>query len=128
MYELPGMEDIALLSKLESQFYRLAGRDFDFELSQDAVSYLKGLYSAEELASLDSLLDHFVQSNESRLRSVYDAYAATPERVLFLFQPESLLILERLDKDLHRLEESWVERFPRKELEAIASAWGTPLD
>jgi hypothetical protein len=53
---------------------------------------------------------------------------SSEDRPVFLFQPEAFLILERLEHDPHILEENWVGRYPREELEHLSIAWGRPLD
>jgi hypothetical protein len=47
---------------------------------------------------------------------------SSEDRPVFLFQPEAFLILERLEHDPHILEENWVGRYPREELEHLSIA------
>lgn len=125
---LPGTTDMELLRVLERIYFRFVGKQYDFQLSQEAVSHLKKLYKEEELNQFASLIESFVDRNESKLRHIYDIYSNRPEAALFLFQPEGLLILERLESDAHMLEQAWVDRFPRSELQSLCTAWGQPLD
>jgi hypothetical protein len=45
---------------------------------------------------------------------------------LLLSQPESLFILERLEKDKFTLRDTWESILPFKMLQDLASAWGNP--
>ena len=125
---LPGAYAMGLLQTLERHFYRLAGEDYDRELTQQVFEQLKSLYDGAELAELPQLIDRFVDANGSKLQSIFDQYRDIEDRPIFLFQPEAILILERVKHDPHVLEETWVSRYPREELERLCIAWGEPLD
>ncbi len=56
---------------------------------------------------------------------MFDQYKNIEDRPVFLFQPEAFLILERLERDPHVLEDIWIRRYPREELERLSIAWGT---
>ena len=53
---------------------------------------------------------------------------AVIRRPLLLFQPESLVLFERLERNPHVLADVWVQRYPREELERLGIAWSKPLD
>ncbi len=125
---LPGAYAMGLLQSLERHFYRFAGETYDPELSQQVFEQIKDLYSADELARLPHLIDQFVETNASRLQATFDQYKDIEDRPVFLFQPEAFLILERLEKDPHILEDTWIRSYPRDELERLCIAWGRPLD
>ncbi len=125
---LPGAYLMGLLQILEQHFYRFTGETYDRELSRQVVDDLADLYDSDELNRLSSIVEVFVEVNASRLESLFNEYKGIEDRPLFLFQPEAFLILERLDKDAHVLEEVWTRRYPREELERLSVAWGKPLD
>jgi hypothetical protein len=58
---------------------------------------------------------------------MFESYAESEDRSIMLFQPEVLLILERLEADRYKLQESWAEIYPLGELERLATNWGSPL-
>jgi hypothetical protein len=117
-----------LLQNLVQHFYRFTGEAYDLELSRQVVDDLKDLYDSSELERLQSIVEGFVEANASRLESIFNEYKDIEDRPLFPFQPEAFLILERLNKDPHVLEEVWTRRYPREELERLSVAWGRPLD
>lgn len=125
---LPGAHSLKLLQDLERYYYQLVDERFDRELSLETIDFLESLYAQQQRAELSTIVGEFVQKNLARLRTVYGLYSRTADRPLFLTQPEVLLIMERLEADPHQLEASWVQRFPREELEALAIAWGKSLD
>jgi ppGpp synthetase/RelA/SpoT-type nucleotidyltranferase len=125
---LPGAYSMGLLHTLEQHFYRFTGETYDSELSRQVIDDLAVLYDSSELDRLSSIVENFVEVNASRLESLFNEYKGIEDRPLFLFQPEAFLILERLDKDPHVLEEVWTRRYPREELERLGVAWGRPLD
>lgn len=125
---LAGAYAMGLLQILERHFYRLVGEVYDPELSYQLLEHLKPLYKKDELGQVPTLIDRFVEANASKLQVIFDQYRDAEDRPLFLFQPEALLILERLERDPHLLEQAWVQRYPHDELEQLSIAWGTPLD
>lgn len=126
--DLPGAGAMELLQTIEHHFYRLAGESFDPELSQQVIEHITQLYDQEEMSQIHSIIERFVESNSDKLQSIYGQYLKVEDRPLFLFQPEGLLILERLEKDPYALEATWVQKYPREELEQLGIAWGRPLD
>lgn len=125
---LPGAYSMGLLQNLEQHFYRFTGETYDPELSRQVLDDLSGLYGTDELDKLQSIVESFVETNATRLESLFNDYKDIEDRPLFLYQPEAFLILERLDKDPHTLEEVWTRHYPRQELERLSVAWGKPLD
>jgi ppGpp synthetase/RelA/SpoT-type nucleotidyltranferase len=125
---LPGAYAMGLLQILEQHFYRFTGETYDAELSRQVIDDIAGVYHPSELERLSSIVEGFVEANTSKLESLFNEYKDIEDRPLFLFQPEAFLILERLDKDPHVLEEVWTRSYPREELERLSVAWGKPLD
>jgi ppGpp synthetase/RelA/SpoT-type nucleotidyltranferase len=128
MRSLPGAHSLKLLQDLERYYYQLVDERFDRELSLEMIDFLQALYAQQQRAELPIIVAEFVQKNLDRLRTVYGLYSKTTDKPLFLSQPEIFLILERLEADPHQLEASWVQRFPREELESLSIAWGKSLD
>jgi ppGpp synthetase/RelA/SpoT-type nucleotidyltranferase len=126
--KLPGADAMRLLKSLERHFYRFTGETFDPGLSQQILEHIMSSYESTETPRISSIIEHFVEVNESRLQSVFNAYENIDDRPLLLFQPESFVLLERLQTNPHLLEEVWTQRYPRDELERLGVAWGMPLD
>ena len=125
---LPGAYAMGLFQNLERHFYRFTGQGFDPELSQQVLENILLSYNSRELTRVSAIIDEFVEANASRLQSIFDQYENLDDRPLLLFQPESFVLLERLERNPHILEEVWIRRYPRDELERLGIAWGKPLD
>lgn len=124
---LPGAEAMEMVHHLEKHFYKYAGVAFDPELSAQVTEFLIKCYPESSCDTLKAFVDVFVEENESKLSAVFGMYSRVEDAPLFLFQPEGFLLLERLVRDPHVLEEFWTTRFPHDELAHLAVAWGSPL-
>jgi len=125
--DLPGFQEAVMLNQLERNFLRFTAKTFDRELSLDIIPRLLPLFSAEELEGLSSLLDDFVEHNREKLEEIFHDYAQDERCNPLLFQPETLLVFERLDKDPFRLKELWARALPVELLESLAAIWGTAV-
>jgi len=117
---------IALYKALERHYFRLTARRPDTELSLEVIKLLLPLYD-NDVKQITKQIDQFVASHESTITSVYDAaedWAASA----FLYQPEVLMILERLDASPIALRTEWNKQFPEGELERVANAFGISFD
>ncbi len=123
----PNFPEAMMLDSLESQYYRLVGRPFDRELSLHVVQALRPLFTASELDRYDSMLHDFVDQHEGKLGEIYEDYAEDKRVDLLLYQPESLLVFELLEKDPFRLRQAWSRVLPVDLLESLASIWGRPM-
>ena len=71
-------------------------------------------------------VDEFVDRNEGKLERIYHDYA-DDDRNPLLFQPESLIVFERLEADQFRLKEVWASVLPLELLQSLATIWGSPI-
>jgi hypothetical protein len=126
--QLPGAFAIGLLQSLERHFYRFTGERFDSELSLQVLDSILISYDPDDRKRVAFIIEDFIDSNSAKLQSIFAEYENIVDRPLLLFQPESLVLFERLEKNPHALEEVWVQRYPREELERLGIAWGRPLD
>jgi ppGpp synthetase/RelA/SpoT-type nucleotidyltranferase len=121
---LPDIPELRVLRALERQYYKLASRPGDVELSLRVIRLLWPLYEK----SPEELVGHFEQiftENESLLASVFsEAEGNVADRSAFLFQPEVLMIYDQLNSIPYLLRPRWVREFPEKELERIALRFG----
>ena len=63
------------------------------------------------------------------LREVFQAQSQRPhERSVFFFQPELLMVYDRLLQDQYRLRETWNHALPEAELDRIANVFGFSFD
>lgn len=125
--QMPTTPEVELLKALERHFYKLTTRSSDPETSLEVIRLLVPLYS-EEPRQIVSRLDEFYLLHEATLREVYEQAAEAPDRSAFLFQPEALMIYDLLEVDALSIREAWGRRYPDKELERIANAFGISFD
>jgi ppGpp synthetase/RelA/SpoT-type nucleotidyltranferase len=119
----PGVE---LYKELERHYYRLTAKRPDPELSLEVIRLLMPLYGANVQQIVRRIQDFFAR-NEGVLHSVYKE-AEEWKASAFLYQPEVLMIFERLQADQFSIRRVWNTRFPERELERIANAFGISLD
>lgn len=125
--KLPGADIMRLLQSLERQFYRFTGTAFDPELSEQVLNHVIQSYGVDERSRVSAIIDSFVELHAPRLQFMFDQYSAVDDAPVFLFQPESLVLLERIERNPDVLEELWSQRYPEDELARLAVAWGKPL-
>jgi len=125
--EMPSVPEVALLKALERHHYKLTTRRGDPETSIDLIRLLTPLYN-KETRQIVAHLDEFYSSHEDILREVYGRAEEMPDRSAFLFQPEALMIFDLLQADQLKVRKVWNERYPEKELERIANAFGISFD
>jgi ppGpp synthetase/RelA/SpoT-type nucleotidyltranferase len=120
---------VQLLRALERHYYRYTSRRPDAELSLQVIDKFASLYPGN-VSETAQQLDDFLKSKHEVLEHVYEM-AATGENADvpdLLFQPEVLLIYERLSHDLSEMREAWSDVYPPKELERIANTFGISFD
>ena len=126
----PSFPEAYLLEPLERLFRILSSRDFDREYSIHNLEILKELLSQEEINSYDKIIESFFKENEYALRRLFDNYSEDDKNQysdLILFQPESLLIFERLEKDKFKLLSVWRKTLPLELLKFLANIWSVNL-
>lgn len=127
LLQLPGFEEGRLLRELERWFYRLTARRFDRDLSLEILQVLKDAYSESERAGFGKMLDEFAGTNLSKLEMIYARYRDDERCSPLLFQPEALMVFERLTRDQFRLKEAWLARLPEVLLRDLGAIWGVAV-
>lgn len=125
--EIPLVPQLKILKALERHHYKLTTRRGDPELSLDLIRLLIPLYKSET-GQIIARLDEFYSAHADVLRHVYELAEGIPDRSAFLFQPEALMIYDLLEADSLMVRRVWNERYPEKELERIANAFGISFD
>ncbi|MHB1416062.1 MAG: GTP pyrophosphokinase [Chloroflexota bacterium] len=125
---IEGMKEAQVLVHLEHHFYPLARRSYDKGLSVAVVRALLPLLEGQTVDQIGADLDGFVSGRRAKLEYVFDEHRKDdrPE-VLFLFQPEALLILALFERDRFRLQDVWEGLFPREFLEGLLNVWGESI-
>jgi GTP pyrophosphokinase len=117
---------IEVYKKLESYYYRLTSRRPDPELSIEVIKLLMPLYG-NDVARVTQSITRFFANHEEDLVQVYEEEDESKVSA-FLYQPEVLMLLERLEADDLEVRRVWNEEFPEKELERVANAFGMSFD
>jgi ppGpp synthetase/RelA/SpoT-type nucleotidyltranferase len=115
-----------LYKELERHYYKLTAKRPDAELSLEVINLLAPLYGAGVQQIAQRIGDFFAR-HEAVLHSVY-AEAEEWNASAFLYQPEVLMIFERLEADQFSIRKVWNTRFPERELERVANAFGMSFD
>jgi len=124
--EIPVDEAEEIYQFLERQYYKLTTKRPDPELSLDVIRLLAPLYGVDA-KQVPVHLQDFVTENEDTLHEVYE-HAEESDASVFLYQPEALMIFDRLSADQASIREVWNTQYPEKELERLATAFGISLD
>ena len=85
--------------------------------------------SGAEGEDISAHVSSFVRENLETARAVYDSASveetSTPA---LLFQPEALMLWERLSVDETSMRATWNQEFPEEELQRLANAFGLSFD
>lgn len=124
---IPSNPELLLLKRMERHYFTLTSRRGDSEVSLSVIRLLLPLY-ASGAAEVANHLDGFWHEREEVLRAVYEEAADSSDRSAFLYQPEALMIYDRLRDDPIGTREAWGVQYPDRELERIANAFGISFD
>jgi ppGpp synthetase/RelA/SpoT-type nucleotidyltranferase len=125
---LPGFEAVPLLDALDRELLRFSGRRPDRILSQELVPALAALYPEPSADIYSERLQNWIEEKRERLIELYAQYEDGDADVNPLFfQPEALLIFERLENDPTGVEGAWPATLPRELLVSLSEIWGFPL-
>lgn len=125
--EMPTTPELDLLKSLERHYYKLTTRRGDPEISLELIRLLMPLYNKDS-RQIASHLDQFYSEHEDVIREVYEQAESAPNRSVYLYQPEALMIYDHLYTDSIAIRKVWNEHYPERELERIANAFGISFD
>lgn len=123
---LPSSPSNHIYKAIERHYFKLTTKRPDIELSLEIIDLLLPLYG-EEPPKIAQTLDSFFQTHEETLQLVYSESESVRSSAL-LYQPEVLMILERLEADQLSTRKAWSSRFPEEELERVANLLGISFD
>jgi ppGpp synthetase/RelA/SpoT-type nucleotidyltranferase len=125
----PDFEEMSVAHTLDDLIVRYTERRPDGALSALSIPSLVRLYGSEPGQLVAEEIEPFVDANGDKLDELYDRYRQDHRANPLLFQPEALLIFERLDNDPDRLVASWpTDVLPIELLDDLASIWGADVD
>ncbi len=117
-----------LWQALERHYYTLCSHRPDLELSAQVLRTFLPLVE-NDLPAFTSQLNDFLASKRSVLEHAYAEAAKGPEDTTsFIFQPEVLFLYDLLASDQDKTRQLWNQKYPERELERIANAFGISFD
>lgn len=108
--DLPGMRPRRVLYTARTIFGRFVPRPSNDETSARTLPAILLMYDDDELERIDNILGAYAESDEVDLRRIY--LSRNTRTAPLLLQPESLLVLERLNHDPYEA----LDRWPDEEL------------
>jgi ppGpp synthetase/RelA/SpoT-type nucleotidyltranferase len=121
----PDFNELTVLGPLDDAIIRFTGRRPDLGLSVLSVPAVVRLYSEPPEDVFEDIIKPFLEAESARLAQIFERYRGDDRANPLLFQPEALLIFERLEHDRDRLKEAWpVDKLPLDLLESMAAIWG----
>jgi len=123
--QLPGAAEYRVLRALEPQYFKLSALPGNTELSIAVIHALLPLYEHPPQDWAAYFANIFAK-HRRELEAVLNT--EDPNQSAFLFQPEILLILDRLRTDPDGLREAWDEHFPHQELRRLAVKFATSFE
>ena len=117
-----GADQAEVLVEIEKQFLRLAGKDYNHELTAALLPQLMWVTSGQSVAQFLGELRLFFQRNEEKLGHVFGHYGDDSMHPV-LQQPEGLLILYARERDEFGLRDNWPALLPQSELETFEAIW-----
>jgi hypothetical protein len=123
----PGAWNAQVLAGLEGFYYEITGRDYDKELSLEVLESIRPLFPDDPGAAVAEART-WAENHRADIAHLVDQYESRPERALFLFQPEGILLLARLAHDRFTLRDRWVTEFHEDELRQLATVFGLAFD
>lgn len=124
--EIPVESAVELYRDLERHYFTLTGKRPDAELSLDVIRLLLPLYG-DGPPQISAQIEAFFKDHEEDFNLVYEQ-AKDVETSAFLYQPEAIMIFERLEFNQEALRRVWATQFPESELERFANAFGISFD
>ncbi len=126
---LPQFRESQVLAVLEPHYDRLGGLPYDRELSIYILDAILALYSGQEIETFEIVMGDFVRKNSSVISGIYGRYQDDTGSVPLLFQPEALVIFERLERASTRLalRAKWGSILPVEELQRLATTFGKSI-
>jgi ppGpp synthetase/RelA/SpoT-type nucleotidyltranferase len=125
--ELPQGPDLQVLKALERYYYKFTSHRPDVELSLQVLDLLIPLYQTS-VHEITGQMDKFLEANSAFLEELYSQQVNVETMSAFTWQPEALMIYERLMNDETAIRKAWNTVYPEQELERIANQFGISFD
>jgi hypothetical protein len=126
--ELPGFVVLdTILPKLDALLLRFTPGAGDKGISALLIPPLAELYDVPLEGIVSDRIAPYVEAHDGELRELYERHEGDARANLLLYQPEALMLLERLDTDPYRLRGVWPGLLDVEPLERLATLRGKRL-
>lgn len=126
--EIPGFEVLdAILPGLDTLLLRFTPTAGDKVISGLLIPPLAALYDVTPQAIVPDCVTPYVDENESTILALYERHQDDARANPLLYQPEALMLFERLDADPYRLRPAWPPLLDVELLERLAVVLGKRL-
>lgn len=123
----PGFETAELIERLDDELVKYTGQRPDQALTRMTASELVSIYDCPPGEVFQKYIEPFLAEHREHIQKLYSDYA-DDRRYPLLFQPEALIIFERVESDPTSIAASWpAEKIPREMLASLSVVWGNPL-
>lgn len=124
----PGFRELeAILPALDMMLLEYTARVGDVGLSASLIPALCQLYDEPPDAIVPNIVKPYVATNRRELQVLYARYEEDDRANPLLYQPEALLLFERLDTDPYTLRSVWPGDINIAPLERLATLYGKRL-
>jgi ppGpp synthetase/RelA/SpoT-type nucleotidyltranferase len=124
----PDFTEMTVMQPLDDAIVRFTGRRPDPGLSVLSIPTVVRLYTEPPADVFAAVIEPFLQAESVRLSAIFERYRDDERANPLLFQPEALLIFERLEHDRDRLKAAWpADKLPLELLESMAAIWGVDI-
>lgn len=113
-----------LIRKLEPKFYRFAKVDYDREISRYMFERILGYFTDDQNAKMMKEIGDFINSNEQKIKNIFDENRNRFFEIPILTQPEVIVIWYFLKTAYFNLTENWAADFDEYELQQLHTLWG----
>jgi ppGpp synthetase/RelA/SpoT-type nucleotidyltranferase len=128
LYELPDFAILdAILPALDRLLLRFTNRAGDRGLSALLVPRLATLYDEPAAQIVPERIKPFLDSHENEINELYRRHEGDARANLLLYQPEGLMLFERLDVDPYQLLGAWPAEVDVEPLRRLAVLLGKRL-
>ncbi len=124
----PDNEVYTLLRKLENKIYKYAQVDYDRETSLYTLRILLNYFEESERKCIFTGLDEFIQTNEIKIRRIFNENKIRYFEIPLLTQPEVFLVWYAIDNLYYSIVDNWANDFDISELEQISILWGKTIN
>lgn len=114
---------VQILKELENDFRQFTDKSYDKELSLEIIEILINTFGSKSASEISGEMDEFISFRRDKLQQIFDDYERDKRRSPLLFQPEAIMIFERLEHNEFILKDTWKKHFSMRLLQPFEDIW-----